>query len=334
MPKNKSAQIRYQILDRCLRNRGRRWTWEDLLKEVNKGLQEDDPGNKGIGKTTLFEDLKDIEYRVFTTEIEKIKEGKTTYYRYADANFSINNLPLSETETRQLKAAVQVLTRFSGNPQFEWIHEMIPILESRLGLVNAEHPVMSFEANLDYEGLPYITPVFNAIVNKRVLMISYQDFKSSLAYDVLLHPYHLKQYNSRWYVFGYNDTRKRIENLALDRIKGIKEEDMDYREDDTDWENYFSDFIGVTKSEGEPVEIRIFIADEQQAAYIRTNPLHQTQKSIRQVEGGFETSIQVIPNYELEKLILSFGERIFVLSPELLKKKIEERLRMAVKHYN
>lgn len=318
--------LRYQLLDRCLKNRGRKWTWVDLLNEVNKGLLEDNPRGKGIGKTTLFEDLKDLEYRVYKADIEKIPEGRTQYLRYKDPNFSINGQPLSITEVSQLKSAIQVLTRFKGNPQFDWLNEIIPTLESKLGLVPIDNSIMTFESNSDYVGLSFISSLFNAIINKRTLELSYQDFKSPLAYDIIIHPYHLKQFNSRWYVYGYNDSRLRIENYALDRVKEIKESKVKYREDEIDWEDYFSDFIGVTRNEGDPEEIRLFIVDAKQAAYIRTNPLHQTQKSIKEVEGGFETSIKVIPNFELEKLILSFGGSVKVLSPEKLKDKIETHI--------
>ena len=102
--------------------------------------------------------------------------------------------------------------------------------------------------------------------------------------------------------------------------------DKDYISSDMDWEDYFSDFIGVTKKNTEPIEVRILIKTELQAAYIHTNPLHQTQKSIKEVADGFETSINVIPNYELEKLILSFGENIKVLSPDSLKNIIQKRI--------
>ncbi|MEY4603807.1 MAG: hypothetical protein RIT43_1099 [Bacteroidota bacterium] len=333
MPSNKNAQIRYQILDRCLSNRGRRWTWKNLLDEVNKVLAETDPSAEGIGKTTLFADIQDLEYRVYSADIERIKEGRTTYYRYGDPDFSINNQPLSDMEVQKLKSAIQILSRFSGNPQFEWIHEMIPALESKLGLVKVDRPVMTFENNPDYEGISYITPIFNAIVNKRVLKCTYQDFRSSLPYEMIIHPYHLKQYNRRWYLAGLNTERSRIDHLALDRIKGLKEEDVAYQEDETDWQEYFSDFIGVTRKVEEPVEVRILIFDAIQAAYIRTNPLHETQKPIRQAEGGFETSIRVIPNFELEKLLLSFGEHIRVEAPESLRETIARRLKSAHANY-
>ena len=108
MPANINALLRYQVIDKCLRNRGRRWTWQHILDEVNEALLADNPKSNGIGKTTLYEDLKSIEYKIYNLEIEKIKEGKTTYLRYADQNASINNQPLSENETKQRKAAIMV----------------------------------------------------------------------------------------------------------------------------------------------------------------------------------------------------------------------------------
>lgn len=330
MPSNRNAQLRYQVIDRCLKNRGRQWTWQTILEEVNTILREDNPKSQGIGKTTLYEDLKDIEYRVYNGEIERRKIGdekKTVYLRYADPDYSINNQPLSETETNQLKSAIQILSRFKGMPQFEWINEIIPAIETKLGLVSVEKEIISFESNDDYEGLTHISTFFNAIVNKRVLKITYQDFKSPLSYELDFHPYFLKQFNSRWFVLGYNpDKKNRLQNLALDRVKKGEEINSEFVLSDINWDDYFADFVGVSRMDASPIEIKIFIVDAEQAAYIKTKPLHQTQKQIKQVENGFETSINVIPNYELEKLILSFGERIKILSPDSFREKMKDRI--------
>jgi len=325
--RNRNALLRHRVIDKCLQNRGRRWTWEDLLHEVNKALVEDNPKSEGVKKGTIYEDLKDIETRIYKIEIEKIKDGRTSYLRYANPLDSINKQPLNETESVIIKSALTILSRFKGMPQFEWINEIIPFLELKMGFVKKEKEVISFENNPDYVGLSNIPILFNAVVNKRVLKITYRDFKSSVAYDVELHPYHLRQHNSRWFVFGYNPSwPDTIQNLALDRIQKIEEIAEKCKPDDTNWDDYFADMIGVTKFNLTPIEIKIFITDAEQAAYIQTKPLHQTQKQIKQVEGGFETSINVIPNYELEKLILSFGERVKILFPKLLQEKIAKRV--------
>lgn len=334
MPVNRNALLRHQVIDKCLRNRQRRWTWQSILEKVNEALLEDNPKSKGVGKTTFFKDLKDIEYNIYKANIKRTVEGKTTYYSYTDEKYSISNQPLNETEAKQLKSAIMVLSRFKGMPQFEWINEIIPLLESKMGLVNIESEVISFESNPDYVGLPYIPILFKSIVNKKVLKITYRDFKSSVAYDVELHPYHIRQYNSRWFVFGYNASwPDKTQSLALDRIKKIEETSVKYKPADTNWDDYFAEMIGVTKFNLTPVEIKLLIVDAEQASYIQTKPIHQTQKQIRQVETGFETSIKVVPNYELESLILSYGERIKVLSPASLKTKIKDRVSKMNNHY-
>jgi len=64
-----------------------------------------------------------------------------------------------------------------------------------------------------------------------------------------------------------------------------------------------------------------------------TKPLHGSQKKISNDSNGFRFSIEVIPNHELEKLILSFGEGLKVLEPQFFRDKIKERLQMSLVHY-
>lgn len=327
---NKKAQIRYLTLDKCLRNNGRLWTWQNLLEAVNDVLGEEiNPKTKQpmkIAKTQLYEDLKDLEYRVYNAPLKRNPDGKTVYYSYEDPNYSIQNAPLNETEAKQLKSALQVLSRFKGIPQFEFINEIIPAIESKLGLVSLEREVMSFENNLDYEGSKFITPLFNAIVNKRSLTVEYQDFKSPLPYTIAFHPYYLKQYNNRWFVFGYNEfTNNEYWNMALDRIKTIEEAKAKYIETEVDWEDYFYDLIGVTKKVDDELQTVKLWFSPSQAPYVITKPIHPTQKS-KNTEDGLEVTINVVPNYELEKLILSFGETVKVLSPKSFQKAILGRI--------
>jgi predicted DNA-binding transcriptional regulator YafY len=334
---NKKAQIRYLTLDKCLRNTGRLWTWKNLLDAVNEVLGEETNTKSNtpmrIAKTQLYEDLKDLEYRVYSAPIKKSSNGRTIYYSYEDPNFSIQNAPLNETELNQIKSTLQLLSRFQGLPNFAFIEELIPTIESKLGLVSLEKEVMSLESNLDYEGSKYIIPLFNAIVNKRSLSVEYKDFKSQLPYNIAFHPYYLKQYNNRWFVFGYNEfTKNKYWNMALDRIILIEESDSNYFESNIDWEFYFSDIIGVTKFNNlEPIELKLWFAPSQ-APYIITKPIHESQPPIHKMisnENGIEFNIKVVPNYELEKLILSFGETVKVLSPISFQKIIANRIMLA-----
>lgn len=325
MPITKNAMIRYQTLDRCFRNPGRQYTLDDLMEECNKALYDHDGIEDGIRRRQLQKDIKFMESdHGWAIPLERIRFGEKNqkmYFRYADLNFSINSQPLNETEARQLKAAIQVLGRFTGSPEFDWVNEMIPVIEDKLGLLGTDKKVIAFDTNEDMKGREHLTPLFNAIVNKTVLDINYKAFSSEDSFSFMFHPYYIKQYNNRWFVFGLNEALEKSNwNIALDRIQRITITDRTYQEDDTDWESYFYDMIGVTKAEDAKVEEVKLRFVKEQAPYVITKPIHPSQKPPVVLEdGSIEIRINVILNFELERLLLSFGERVEVLAPLALR---------------
>lgn len=331
MATNKNAYIRYQILDECFRNTGRNYHIDDLLDRVNAKLL--DMGSDGIRKRQLYDDIHFMKSSDgFSVDLEVFKIGRRSYYRYADPKFSIRNEPINPAEAEHMKSAIQVLSRFSGAPQFEWVEEMLPMLESKFGEVKDKRQIIGYESNVDYEGARFIQPLFHAIHNQRVLHVRYKSFiYPEETYE--LHPYYLKQYNNRWFVFGRNEAKDSNHwTLALDRIIEFQEIDKKYRPSTTDWEEFLYDIVGVTKyEEKEPQEIKLLFHEGK--GYIRTKPMHPSQK-IKETEAGLEVRITVIPNFELEKLILSYGDQIEVIAPQAFREKIATRIRQAAAYYD
>lgn len=324
---NKNALLRYQVLDRCFSNTGRNFYWQDLLNEINKALEEYNGKESEIKRRQLYDDIKFMESdQGWSIPLERHKDGRKVYYRYAEKNFSISNQPLNEDEKNQIDSAISVLSRFSGAPQFEWVQELIPVIQDRLGLKQQSKEVIGLESNIDLIGLEHLRNLYYAIVNELVLKVEYKDFKSEESFELTFHPHFLKQYNSRWFVFGLN---KELEiptwNLALDRIKKIEQVQGGYRQSEIDWNEHFFDIIGVTRPSEGKVEKIVLQFTKEQAPYIITKPLHPTQKT-QWVEEHLIVEIQVIPNYELETLILSFGEKVKVLHPSNLKQIISARV--------
>lgn len=326
---NKNALIRYQVLDRCFRNSGRMYFWKDLLEECNKALIEFNPNSGGIQRRQLFDDIRFMESEAgWSIPLGRHRYSRKVYYRYDDLTFSISNLPLNYSEVEQIKSAIQIFSRFSGTPQFEWVNEMIPILESKFGLIERKNEAINFESNIDLKGLNFLTPLFNAIINERVLAIKYKDFKSSKPYVVTFHPYYLKQYNNRWFVFGLNsDNHIPYWNLALDRIESLSETTLQYKPSTIDWEEYFFDLVGVTRPDSVELQEIILNFSPEVAPYVITKPIHPSQKH-KNTKLGLEVIIKVIPNFELERLVLSFGEQVKVISPMNFKKRISQRLKL------
>lgn len=223
MSTNKNALLRYQVLDRCFSNIGRNYYWEDLLHEINKALEEYNGSESNIKRRQLFEDIKFMESdQGWSIPLNRHKNGRKVYYRYADPKFSISNAPINQNELQQISSAISVLSRFAGAPQFEWVQEIIPVLRDRFNIKSSSNEVISIESNIDLKGLEHLTPLYEAIVQEQVLNITYKDFKSDEAYCVRFHPYYLKQYNNRWFALGLNaETNISTWNLALDRITEI-----------------------------------------------------------------------------------------------------------------
>lgn len=334
MATNKHAQIRYLTLDKCFRNIGRNYTLEDLLEECNQAIYDFDPNSEGIKRRQLYDDLRYMESEQgWSIELEEgLKHGRKRVYRYANPNFSISNQPLNEADANHLKSALLTLSRFKGLPQFDWIDELSIRLEDSFNLTKDTKDIISFEENEFLKGKEFITQLYDAIHYKKVLKIEYKNFKSEELQIFILHPYYLKQYNNRWFLFGKNKDFENLTNLALDRIENIEEAKLQYVETNIDFNEYFEDIVGVSVND-EPVTKVVLKVSNNSINYIKTKPLHGSQK-IKKENGEFAIiELELIPNYELESILFSFGNNIEVLEPESLRNKIRERAKKLIKIY-
>jgi predicted DNA-binding transcriptional regulator YafY len=324
--------IRYWAYDKCLQNKGIRYTWQDLQNAANQSLDSQD--YEPIGKTQFFQDIKNLKAPPWMAPIETYKSGGQSYYRYSDPDYSIRKQELSEAEAGQVRSALMVLSRFKGMPQFEWVHELIPKIEQSFKLAESREEIIGFEQNVDLKGMNYFGELFNAILFRKVLKIKYKSFTRDQVIEQIIYPYYLKQYNNRWFLFGKNPNYEEITNMPLDRIEGeivyISETFIDNTQ--YNFDEYFEDIIGVTRPSGKPVEkVKLWFSPAI-APYIHTKPLHGTQKEHRD-ESGMIVTIEVIPNYELEQVLLRYGENCKVMEPSELRDKIATRLRAATDNY-
>ena len=335
MATNKHAQIRYKVLDSCFRNTGRNYSFEDLMDSCNNALAEIDPKSGGISVRTLRDDIAFIESDAgWSADIERVKAGKKSYYRYRDPNFSINNQPLNQTELTQINSALEIISRFNGMPQFAWVNEIVTKINNGFEMQDNTSSIISFDSNQYLKGIEHLGELFNAINGGKAIKMVYRPFKSGHDIDLVLHPYYLKQYNNRWFLFGLNDKYKSISNMALDRIvsfetitlKFIKNKSINFNE-------YFEDIIGVTMPDkGKLVKIELLFTNEE-APYVLTKPIHGSQKKKKHDENGLILTIEVIPNIEFEKLILSFGDKVKVISPKKISDLFKSKYISASKLY-
>lgn len=314
MATNKHAIIRYQALDKCFGNFGRRYYIDDLIKACNDAIYEYAGIEEGIKRRQIYLDIVFMESEQgWQIPLERIKDGRKVYFRYCEKDFSINNKPLTDSEVSQLKDTILMLGRFNGMPQFEWMHELVSKLEDKFHLKCNTGNYLAFDQNPYLKGLSYLSVLFNSITNQQTLVIEYKGYDKPITTWVI-HPYYIKQYNNRWFLFGLNEQYNAITNLPLDRIESVAQSSHRYIVNrKIDFEEYFDDIIGVTIPPDGKLEKIVLRFTIDRLSYILSKPLHPSQK-IKDKGAGL-VEISVIPNKELESLILSFGCQVEVISP-------------------
>ena len=323
MPVDKQVLLRYQVLNKCFRNRYRDYTINDLVDECNKALRRIDKPD--VSKRTIQNDINILEADYGIVLDEKLRLGKKRLYRYVDTNYTIPLFRINDEERYKLQDAIRVLEYFEGEPTYDWARTLLMQIEG--GLFDEDtSPVVSFQSNPDLKGLDLFSGLLQAIIKKRVLRIEYAPFGKD-SYSERIYPYHLKQFNDRWYLIAQAVGYDTLGHYALDRIESVEEISIPYKESEVDFEEYFDDVIGVTVPEHlEPVDVVMRVSNNR-FNYIKTKPLHLSQKIVSEEKGHTTISINVKITKELIALIHSFGPDIEVLSPPSLRAEITKNIR-------
>ncbi|MGN0002886.1 MAG: helix-turn-helix transcriptional regulator [Sphingobacterium composti] len=336
MSVNKLALIRYKTIDSCLCQRHRKWTLEDLIHKVSEMIYELEGIHTGISKRTIQGDIQLMRSNKLGYNAPIVVLNRK-FYAYSDPHYSISNSPISEVDMENMRSAVDVLKHLNGFNYFDEMSDLIARLESNLNKGEGnQKSVIQMEGNKLLKGLQWITPIYKAIREEIPLLIDYKSFKSKEAIETVYYPYLLKEYRNRWFAIVKPKNGSVILTLALDRIKNIQEMAKSgfVRYEGVDFDRYFEDTIGVTKSHNDRGQRVLLSVDAKNAPYVETKPIHASQKIIeRHEDGSIIIRIDVVLNYELEREILGFGEAIKVLSPLRLKERIINRVRRSLLQY-
>jgi len=334
MAVNKNALIRFKTIDKCLQNRYRKWTLEDLIYECSEALYEYEGIDKGVSRRTVQADIQIMRSDKLGYNAPIIVVDKK-FYTYEDPDYSITNIPISEQDLGKMTEAVQLLKQFKGFSHFKELDAMVQKLEDHVYSQNTnQHPVIDFEKNENLKGINFLDELYQAIIKKEALKLTYQSFKARQANSFDFHPYLLKEFRNRWFIVGRKSKGEAILNLALDRILTIEKSEELYKINlNVDLDEYFKHVIGVTVSPNADTEEIILFVNHKHAPYVITKPFHRSQEIVERDKEGVTIRLKVQHNFELEKDILGLGEAIRVIAPPSLKRNIKSRLSKAKENY-
>ena len=228
-----------------------------------------------------------------------------------------------------------MLSRYRGFPGNVWLEEVISKLEYRFGVKTNRENIVVFDQNEKLKGLEFLSAIIDAAVNREPLQLQYRTYGGKETSSII-HPYHVREYNNRWFLFGLeesSDGSPRIANRPLDRIVKLSLSDVEFIPNTIeDFSTRFDDIVGVstpdTPGNIEHVQLKF---DEDRYPYIVSKPIHHSQTIVSDEERIIQ--IDVRPNKELKSIIFSFCPQVEVLSPEWLRQEIKEKMEVNLKKY-
>lgn len=336
MPANKNALIRYKTIDNCLRNVYRRWTLEDLVDACCDALYEFEGIRKGVSVRTVQADIQMMrsDKLGYNAPIE-VYDHK--YYRYAEPGYSITEMPLSQNDYEVMQEAVDMLRQLQSFEKFSEMSDVVSRLQDKLSITqNNRKPIIHFDNVPNLKGLKLLNPLYNHIVRKQTLRIMYQSFSAQTPQEYILFPYLLKEFRNRWFLFGCTASNLVLYNLALDRIVSVEVVEIPFKENPAfDSEHFFDDVIGVSKNLNAKSWRIKFWASAEQSKYIKTKPLHPSQKlkSEDPNDGSCVFQIEVVLNFELYSVFMSYGPGVKVIYPQKVVEYMRDKLRQAAEMY-
>lgn len=198
MPLNRATLIRISTIDRCLQNRYRRWTINDLIDACTDALAEFEGRSTPVSRRTFQNDLAMMRSdRLGYNAPIVVRDNK--YYEYDDPDYSITHLPLNDEGLDALNSALDILRQLQGFPQLASSIDIISKLNEQITrhTSSTARPAMDMEHVPGYKGTEFIGAIYDAVRKQQTIVVEYQSFKARQSEAVVVYPYLLKEYRNR-----------------------------------------------------------------------------------------------------------------------------------------
>lgn len=206
--------------------------------------------------------------------------------------------------------------------------------------INALHLNDGMSNFLDFEkrrasGLEHFHGILHTIKNRYQLNFTYQSFWQEEAYIRKTNPYLLKEFKGRWYLIAKDLRDEKVKTYALDRFQNldITKKRFSYPSGFDPREKFKNSFGIINSVDGSIPERLVLSFDPHQGQYVKTQPLHHSQKILVDDDCEFRIELRVYIAFDLLKELLSFGSALKVIEPQSLVDMIKEEHQAALGRY-
>ena len=289
--------------------------------------------------------LADIIYRMKRLTLNEINE------RWMQTDMS-GGLPMSRTTFNRHRLAIEEMfdlcigCKESGRKSYYYI-ENIDVLENdklqhwmldalSIGKLLMENITLKDRIVLEKipAGKHFLNPIIDAMKQNRKLVLTYRKFGQEEPYTITVEPYAIKVFKQRWYLLAKNYKRSLPTIYALDRVLSLQVTDELFEfPENFSTERFFKDFYGVLCHADEEVERIVIRAYPPLTHYLRTLPLHHSQKELQSTPEYADFEFYLHPTFDFLQELFAQTHEVEVLEPLRLRNSMKEYLLKALKRY-
>lgn len=191
--------------------------------------------------------------------------------------------------------------------------------------------IMLFEKR-QASGLHHLEGIIYAIKNSKTVSLQYRKYWESVSQKKVLQPYALKEFRNRWYLLANEDNGKdfHLKIFGLDRIMDFDIHNKTFTKKEIDIDALFINSFGIVSTLNENPEKIILSFKQRQGGFVRSLPIHHSQKILIDNNEEYRIELTLVPTYDFYQELLTHAERLKIVETEKVRIKYLEFLRNAI----
>lgn len=267
------------------------------------------------------------------TDMSKgIPMARTTFNRYKMAIEEIFNLNIECKKKNGYVYYIENTEILKDNSLQHWMLDSLSVSNMLLESISMKDYILL--ENIP-SGKKHLHSIINAMKQKYKLKIEYHKFGRKEAHRITVDPYAVKVFKQRWYLLANNGKWEVPAVYALDRIVSLEitHQSFEYPEGFVA-EDIFKDCYGVLCGTNDVAQKIILRAYPPYINYLRTLPLHASQKELKSTSEYADFEYYLRPTFDFKQELLSQGDEVEVLEPKEFREEIKSMLQRMLNRYN
>ena len=256
--------------------------------------------------------------------------SRATFNRYKEAIEEIFDLTIDCQRKGGYLYSIKNESMLKSNKYQNWLLDTLSVSNM---LIESD----SLQSRIILENIPagkqYLQPIINAMKQDHKLQMTYHKFGQQDSYTITIEPYAIKVFKQRWYLVAKSPKRDTPSIYALDRVEYLEETEETFQfPEDFDTEAFFRDCYGVLSTDDKAQRI-VIRAYAPYMNYVRTLPLHHSQKEIKSTAQYADFEYHLKPTFDFRQELLAQGHDVEILHPAPFREEMKAMLEKMLSRY-